>query len=110
MTTPRLGLAELVEDEGSGYVTFNRLAQQLHTLVVLAVEDYTLTTPPVSPVDGQCWYVPVGATGVWAGQDKLVAQWYNGAWYYRSVPHGAPLLSGGTVRAYIDGNGDVQLL
>ncbi len=80
--TPRLGLPEMADGEQSGYVTFNELGRMLDGILNVAVESATTTTPPASPVDGDLWYVPLGATGAWAGNEEKVAQWYNAQWYY----------------------------
>lgn len=111
MPTPRINLPQMADGEGSGYVTFNELTQILDALLNVVVQSATVTDPPASPLGGQCWYVPVGGSGVWVGQDKLIAQWYGGAWAYHSLPVGTYVWVGDSgQRTYVDANGDLALL
>lgn len=50
----------------------------------------TTTTPPVTPNDGDLYYVPVGATGAWAGEDGQLAEWNAelGVWEFYLIPEG----------------------
>ena len=89
MTTPRLDLPEMADGEGSGYTTFNDLTRILDATVNPVAQSSTVTDPPGSPAEGQCWYVPAGATGAWAGNVNTLAQWYESAWYFYTLPTGA---------------------
>ena len=80
--TPRLLLPEMADGEQSGYVTYNELARILDANLQAVVQSRMLATPPGSPADGQCWYVPTGATGAWAGNEQTIAQWFNGQWWF----------------------------
>ena len=51
-------------------------------LVQLAVLDRDLSTPPVSPADGDRYLVAAGGTGAWTGKDGSVAAWQDGAWAF----------------------------
>lgn len=108
MTTSRLALPELLQDTKSGYVTFNDLGRILDSTLSLSVQHYLLADPPATPAEGQCWYVPVGATGDWAGKDKTIAQWFNAVWYHYVPQVGAQVyvLSPG-LPGYVDENGDI---
>ena len=86
--TPRLLLPEIADGEGSAYVTYNDLARILDALLQAVVQSTTLTAPPGGEADGQCWFVPTGATGAWAGQDLKIAQWYNNNWHFHTPPAG----------------------
>ena len=109
MTTPRLGLPEMADGEGSGYVTFNELARILDAFLNIVLQSGTDTTPPVTPTEGDCWYVPAGATGAWAGNEKTLAQWYGGAWHFMPFTTGTYVFVDDTgTLMYINGNGDLS--
>lgn len=111
MSTPRTGLDQMSVDERSGYVTYNEVLRQLQARMNVLAVSVAVATPPETPVDGEVWYVPVGATGAWAGQDKDFAQWYNGEWYFNTPVAGTRFFMTLTAqRAYIDANGDVVTL
>ncbi len=80
--TPRLQLPEIVESQAGKYLTHNEALRILDALcpnlVIQAVEN----TPPGSPADGECWIVGDAPTDAWTGRDGMIAQRYNGAWYY----------------------------
>ena len=86
--TPRLLLPEIADGEGSAYVTYNDLARILDGLVQGIIQSRTLTAPPGGELEGQCWYVPTGATGAWAGHDGELAQWYGGIWRFIPLTQG----------------------
>ncbi|MCP4393550.1 MAG: DUF2793 domain-containing protein, partial [Alphaproteobacteria bacterium] len=52
-----------------------------------SVKSRTTTTPAISPVDGDRYYVPTGATGVWLTNTNTIAIWsdFETAWIYVPV-------------------------
>lgn len=44
-------------------------------LVQGSVTSAATTSPPVSPSNGDCYIIPVGATGTWAGKTGKIARW-----------------------------------
>lgn len=46
-----------------------------------SVKNRTTTTPPTSPVSGDRYIVPTGATGVWSGKTNQIAE-YTASWVY----------------------------
>lgn len=46
-----------------------------------SVKDQHLVTPPTSPVSGDRYIIPSGATGVWSGKTNQIAE-YTTAWAY----------------------------
>lgn len=79
-TTARLGLPYIAAAQAQKHVTHNAAIRQLDALTQLSVQSATTTAPPGAPTDGQCWYVPAGATGIWAGKAGLIAAHEAGAW------------------------------
>jgi hypothetical protein len=51
-------------------------------MVGLSVKDRDLATPPVSPVDGERYLIPAGATGAWSGRTGQIAVRIGGAWEF----------------------------
>ncbi|MEK3673528.1 DUF2793 domain-containing protein [Paenibacillus sp. FSL R10-2771] len=47
-----------------------------------SVKDQNLTAPPASPVEGERYIIPAGATGVWAGKTSQIAEYQSGVWAY----------------------------
>lgn len=82
MTTPNLRLPEIAESQASKYLTHNDALRILDALCPSLVVQDTLSTPPGSPTNGQCWIIGPAATGAWAGHETDIAQRYSGAWYF----------------------------
>ncbi|MCA3647228.1 MAG: DUF2793 domain-containing protein [Methylobacterium sp.] len=82
MTTPNLGLPFILQGQAQKEVTHNEALIRLDALVHGSVRSRSLTTPPGSPVNGERWIVPSGATGVWAGQAGRIAHWNVNAWAF----------------------------
>jgi hypothetical protein len=66
----------------------------------VSVTSASVLTPPDSPELGECYLVPSGATGVWAGYVDYVAQWNGQAWTFTNFPT--------TSRVGIGDTGDVM--
>lgn len=58
----------------------------------------TLTAPPSTPMDGDRYIVPTGATGAWAGMAGNVAIWdaNTGEWVFLPIPPGTAIYDNGT--------------
>ena len=56
--------------------------KRLGAVVSLSVKDRDLATPPASPVNGDRYLIPAGATGVWNGKTDQIAARIAGAWEY----------------------------
>jgi hypothetical protein len=81
MTTPRLGLPELVSGQAIPETTVNEQVRGLECLSGhLILKDRDLATPPGSPADGETYLIAASATGAWAGQDGNIAYRLNTAW------------------------------
>jgi len=57
MTTPNLQLPEIAESQASKYLTHNEALRVLDALCPNLVVQDTLSPPPGSPTDGQCWII-----------------------------------------------------
>lgn len=78
----RLALPYLAAAQAQKHVTHNAAVRALDALVQLVLQSVTQTSPPGAPSDGQCWYVPAGATGLWSGKAGSIASYDTGAWDY----------------------------
>jgi hypothetical protein len=83
MTTPRLGAPELATSQTNKEETVNEQIRYLESAAGHFIfKDRDLSTPPVSPADGDCYLVKATGTGTWAGQDGKVAYFLNTAWVF----------------------------
>lgn len=87
-TTPHLGLPYLAAGQAQKHVTLNEALRMLDALVQLRVIAPTLTSPPASPVEGDNYIVPTGATGAWSGHGESLAAWQDGGWSFFSAQSG----------------------
>lgn len=88
MTTPVLGLPEMTPAQAGKYITFNQALHELEGKLV-RVLSRTTTAEPASPVEGDAYIVPAGATGAnWTGQDGKLAVYYAGAWTFTTPLEG----------------------
>lgn len=69
ITDPNLGLnyGWTLGESGWG-AGMNANLKRLGAVVSLSVKDRDLATPPASPVNGDRYLIPAGATGVWSGK------------------------------------------
>ncbi|GEM_PF-2072719 len=68
--------------------TFKVPMQRLTRLPWLPVLSMTVTTPPASPVLGDIYLVPSGATGAWTGQGGKIAEYTAAGWGMITPPNG----------------------
>ena len=80
--TPRLTLPFIMPSQAQKHITHNEAIQALDTLVQSVVESRSLATPPVTPLAGEAWIVPSGASGAWSGHATEIAAWQSGAWAF----------------------------
>jgi hypothetical protein len=83
--TPRLGLPAIEAAQAQKHVTHNEALTLLDALVHLAVLSRTLTVPPPSPAEGDCYIPAAGASGAWTGFDLQLMVFAGGGWM-RLVP------------------------
>jgi hypothetical protein len=86
--TARLSLSFIMAGQALKHITHNDALNRLDALVQPVVESTTLATPPASPLPGEAWIIPTGATGAWAGHSDEIAAWQDGAWRYYDPAEG----------------------
>src|ERR1700753_3799804 len=66
--------------EGEEYTdAFRPFLAGMDALIQASVLSSTTTTPPSSPLQGDAYVIPTGATGVWAGKTTQIAVWQTTA-------------------------------
>ena len=86
--TTNLALPYLDAAQSQKHVTHNDALRALDAVVMLAVLDRDLATPPGSPADGARYLVAASPTGAWAGQAGKIAAWQDGAWVFYTAKEG----------------------
>lgn len=85
--TARLDLPYIISGQALKYITHNEALERLDMLVQPAVEAADLTIPPATPLPGEAFIVPSGASGAWAGHGGEIAAYQSGAWrFYDPAP------------------------
>jgi hypothetical protein len=80
--TARLTLPFIMPSQAQKHITHNEAIEALDALVQPVVESRVLTAPPGTPLAGEAWIVPAGATGAWAGHGGEIAAFQSGAWRF----------------------------
>ncbi len=86
--TPRLSLPYVAAAQSQKHVTVNESLALLDALVHLRLAALDAAMPPGSPAGGDCYGVPAGASGAWAGHDGKVAIFRDGAWDFATPMEG----------------------
>jgi len=81
MTTPKLGLSELIASQAQPHLTLNSALRVLDALVQAAVLAFE-NDPPVSPTDGDAYIIDATPTGEWTDHPGEIAVLIGGAWSY----------------------------
>jgi Protein of unknown function (DUF2793) len=76
----KLRLPYIAASQAQKHVTHNEALTRLDTLCQASVIDKDLTTPPVSPSEGDCYIVAAIGTGDWSGWDNRIARYIDGEW------------------------------
>ena len=80
--TPRLSLPLLQAAQAQKHITVNEALVRLDGLTQLVLQSVSTTVPPGVASDGDCYGVPLGASGNWAGRDGEIALYSNGGWIF----------------------------
>lgn len=77
--TVNLALPYILSAQAQKHVTHNEALRRLDGMVQLVLQQET-STPPGSPVEGQCFAVGASPTGAWSGMAGKIALFEDGAW------------------------------
>ena len=80
--TPKLSLPIMMPAQAQKHVTHNEALELLDTIVQLTLQSAAAVAVPLSPVEGQSWGIGPAASGVWSGQDGMIASWRGGGWMF----------------------------
>lgn len=80
--TTNLTLPLLAASQAQKHVTVNEALSRLDGVVQLRLRTRTLTDPPATVQEGDCFGVPAGAVNDWAGHAGEVAQYSGGGWVF----------------------------
>ena len=78
--TANLQMPLLAQSQAQKHVTVNEALALLDSVAQLTLESVITTDPPATPLEGQGYAVPTGATGDWSGADGQLAVFTNGGW------------------------------
>ena len=81
-STSQLGLPLVMPAQAQKHVTVNEAFVRLDAAIQMRFERSTLQSPPLDAAEGQCFLVPAGAAGEWAGASGKIAARSNGGWVY----------------------------
>ncbi|WP_297771189.1 DUF2793 domain-containing protein [uncultured Roseovarius sp.] len=70
------------------HVTHNEALRRLDAIVQLTVQSFDASSPPADPADGDIHALGAGASGVWAGQDGMLAYHASGHWIFLAPKDG----------------------
>jgi hypothetical protein len=88
MSTPRFALPYIQAAQAQKEVTHNEALLMVDALVSLSLEDRHLSAPPISPQNGQVWFINGAGSGAWSGQSNKLAHYDSGQWYFYVIPDG----------------------
>src|SRR5215217_2957047 len=87
ITTPHLALPLIAAAQAQKHVTHNEALAAIDLLLQCAVLDKDLASPPAAPAEGVRYIVGPSPTAGWAGQERRIAAWQDGAWrFYAPQP------------------------
>lgn len=83
-----LALPYIAAAQAQKHVTHNEAIRRLDAFVQLVLESATAPAPPADPAAGARWFVPVDATGVFAGRAGTIAAYEAGTFDFLPVAAG----------------------
>ncbi|WP_435257286.1 DUF2793 domain-containing protein [Thioclava sp. FR2] len=81
-STAILSLPYILPAQAQKHITHNEALRLLDILVQLVVLSRQLTSPPISPADGDCYLVPSGALDGFAAHEGQIACWEGTGWAF----------------------------
>lgn len=79
--TRHFGLPLLAAAQAQKHITLNEALARLDGLASGLVESATTVAPPLAPLDGDAYIVPVGAEVAWAAEAGTLCLHLNGNWF-----------------------------
>ncbi|WP_071674876.1 DUF2793 domain-containing protein [Nioella nitratireducens] len=86
--TMNLTLPLLAASQAQKHVTVNEALARLDGVVQMRLRSRSLTTPPDTVIEGECFGVPSGAVNGWDGHAGEIAQYVNGGWAFFAPQRG----------------------
>lgn len=80
-STTHLGITLLETAQAQKEITINEAFARIDAILNTGIIDKDLSTPPVSPLTGDCYIVAAAATGAWAGKSTQVA-YFDQIWRF----------------------------
>ena len=99
--TSRFGFPFIAADQAQKHVTHNAALDMLDATIGGIVASATTTAAPGSPVEGEAYIVPAGASGFGDADAGDVAIWTGGAWIASPAFFGRRAVALDTGRAYV---------
>ncbi|SEK70264.1 Protein of unknown function [Roseovarius nanhaiticus] len=87
-SSTHLQLPYIQPNQAQKHVTHNEGMLRLDAIVQLSVVSADIAAPPSTPAEGARHIVPAGASGVWSGQDAMLAVFQGGGWTYLNPKSG----------------------
>lgn len=94
--TTKLSLPLMQAAQAQKHVTHNESLQILDVFINCIILGFQ-TTPPVTPLAGQTYFVTATATGAWVGEENKLATYENSAWVFRTPPDGLVALDAANI-------------
>ncbi|WP_075289541.1 DUF2793 domain-containing protein [Pararhizobium arenae] len=79
--TANLEMPYILPSQAQKHVTHNEALQRLDAVTQLTIKA-TLTAPPITPQEGECYLVAAGAAGLFAGKGGKLAFRQDGSWIF----------------------------
>ena len=110
--TDRFALPFILPGQAQKELFHNEALQMLDALVAAAVEEPPRSSPPASPLAGDCYIVGAQPTGDWANHAGHLAAYSSAGWRYLAPIEGlrAYVRSTGTVATYRGGSWEIGLV
>jgi hypothetical protein len=104
--TINLALPYIEASQAQKHITHNEALRKLDMLIHARVVDRDLSAPPVSPTEGDVYFVADTPTGNWASHAGQLAAFQDGAWSFQNLRAGHVIwLEDETVLCVWDGTG-----
>ena len=105
-SSPRFALPFILPGQAQKELFHNEALVRIDAALHAAVEEGPRASPPPAPLEGQCWIVAQGGSGLWSGEDGKLACWTEGGWRLVAPPPGTSVWNkANRVPLLWDGNG-----